>query len=156
MTTLSLILPEIGKPDKTEDPKLNTALTTVQTWANGGIGTSNLEAGLLAGSWEAPSLGAKVEESAAGQTVRCRKENGGAIVRLRGAAKVRSGQTLSIGETVLTLPVGFRPPALVQCVAVTSATATSFSIATSGVVTLAASTAATVEIALDNITFNIT
>jgi hypothetical protein len=43
MSLLSLILPEIGLPDKTQDPKIVTAFSTIQTWANGEIGTANLE-----------------------------------------------------------------------------------------------------------------
>lgn len=41
MTELSLTLPIINKPDKTEDPKINTALTAIQTWANGNVDSSN-------------------------------------------------------------------------------------------------------------------
>lgn len=50
MTTLSLVLPVIGQPDSTEDPKLNTALTAIQTWANGNIDATNL-ASAIAGAW---------------------------------------------------------------------------------------------------------
>lgn len=46
MTQLSLTLPEIGKPDKTEDVKLNTALTQIQTWGNGNIDEANLSSSL--------------------------------------------------------------------------------------------------------------
>lgn len=45
MTSLSLILPEIGVPDVTEDPKIVTAFSTIQTWANGNIDSANLKAG---------------------------------------------------------------------------------------------------------------
>lgn len=44
MTQLALVLPVIGQPDSTEDPKLNTALTTIQSWANGNVDSSNLTA----------------------------------------------------------------------------------------------------------------
>ncbi len=44
MSELSLVLPEIGKPDTTEDPKIVTAFTAVQTWANGNVGTTNIAA----------------------------------------------------------------------------------------------------------------
>ncbi len=43
MSELSLVLPEIGKADRTEDPKIVTAFTQVQTWANGNIGGVNVE-----------------------------------------------------------------------------------------------------------------
>lgn len=42
MSVLSLILPTIGQPDSTEDPKINTALTAIQTWANGNIDLTNM------------------------------------------------------------------------------------------------------------------
>jgi len=44
MTEVSLVLPEIGKPDKTQDPRINTAFTAIQTWANGNVDSSNLKA----------------------------------------------------------------------------------------------------------------
>lgn len=44
MTQLSLILPEIGSPSKTEDPKTDNAFIAVQTWANGNIDATNLKA----------------------------------------------------------------------------------------------------------------
>ncbi len=43
MSELSLVLPEIGKPDTTEDPKIVTAFTAIQTFANGNIGGVNVE-----------------------------------------------------------------------------------------------------------------
>ena len=45
MTALSIELPAIGQPDKTQDPKINTAFTAVQTWANGNIGDTNIASG---------------------------------------------------------------------------------------------------------------
>lgn len=45
MTSLSLVLPEIGVPDLTEDPKIVTAFSTIQVWANGNIDSTNLKAG---------------------------------------------------------------------------------------------------------------
>lgn len=47
MSVLNLILPTVGQPDSTEDPKINTALTAVQAWANGNIDSSNLSLGTL-------------------------------------------------------------------------------------------------------------
>ncbi len=43
MSLINLVLPEINKPDKTEDPKVTTALTTLQSWANGNIDSTNLK-----------------------------------------------------------------------------------------------------------------
>jgi hypothetical protein len=47
MTELSLVLPTIGQPDSTEDPKLNTALTKIQVWANGEVDGTNLKANTI-------------------------------------------------------------------------------------------------------------
>ncbi len=44
MTQLSLILPEIGSPSKTEDPKTDNAFIAIQAWANGNIDATNLKA----------------------------------------------------------------------------------------------------------------
>lgn len=41
MTELSLTLPELGKPDKTQDPKIVTALTTIQNLINGNLDITN-------------------------------------------------------------------------------------------------------------------
>lgn len=46
MSELSLVLPEVNKPDKTEDPKIVTAFTQIQTWANGNIGAVNVDSTL--------------------------------------------------------------------------------------------------------------
>lgn len=67
MSILSLILPEIGKPDFTEDPKVNTALTTIETWANGEIdGTNNIKAeGITTASIKGEAVTtAKIKEEA--------------------------------------------------------------------------------------------
>lgn len=44
MSLLSLVLPVVGQPSSTEDPKTDTAFTTIQTWANGNIDGTNLSA----------------------------------------------------------------------------------------------------------------
>jgi hypothetical protein len=49
MTTVSLILPEVGKPDSTQDPRIVTAFTTLQTWANGNVDSTNLSKGAVNG-----------------------------------------------------------------------------------------------------------
>jgi hypothetical protein len=48
MGTISLPLPVVGSPDATEEPKIPSALSTIETWANGNIDTTNLSAALLA------------------------------------------------------------------------------------------------------------
>ncbi len=42
MGLLSLILPIVGQPDKTEDVKIPNALAAIQSWANGGIDATNI------------------------------------------------------------------------------------------------------------------
>jgi hypothetical protein len=56
MTLLSLVLPILRQPDKTEDPKINTALTTMQNWANGNIDSSNIKPESLGGASFAKGL----------------------------------------------------------------------------------------------------
>ena len=52
MGKLTLIKPEVGKPDSTEDVKVVNALTAIEAWANelvengGGIPESELSAAL--------------------------------------------------------------------------------------------------------------
>jgi hypothetical protein len=43
MSKLTIVKPEIGKPDASEDPKLINALTAIETWANGQIDSTNLK-----------------------------------------------------------------------------------------------------------------
>ncbi len=49
MTQISLETPEIGKPDKTEDQKIITCFTTVQTAINGNLDSTNLKPGSVTG-----------------------------------------------------------------------------------------------------------
>jgi hypothetical protein len=152
MTTLSLILPEIGKPDHTQDPKIVTALTEIQTWGNGNIGTANLETHLLAGAWEAVTLGAKIEEETALQTIRARSILGGAAVELRGAAKVKAGEELKLTETLLTLPAGLRPPATVEPLSAS----VGIKIPTTGIATCSVALPSANVLFLDGVHFNLT
>lgn len=46
MGTISLSVPQTGQPNSTEDPKIATDFTTLQTWANGNIDGSNVAATL--------------------------------------------------------------------------------------------------------------
>lgn len=63
-----------------------------------------------AGAWVKLTLGAKIE-TAGLQTPSARIENGGASVRLKGAVKVKAGQTLTAGEGVFAPPPVYYPPA---------------------------------------------
>lgn len=83
------------------------------------IVTANIETtiGLFSSSvpavsaWTAVTLGAKLESPVveAFRTAMVRTENNGATARIRGLVKVKAGETLATGETLMTLPVGFRP-----------------------------------------------
>lgn len=42
MSVLTIVKPEIGKPDLTQDPKIVNALTAIENWANGNISSENL------------------------------------------------------------------------------------------------------------------
>ena len=106
--------------------------------------------------WVKPeSLGAKVEENAA-KLDGIRLESNQSVARLRGALKVKAGESLTAGETLCTLPVGYRPAHAQQidCVDGT-ATGIKLLIATTGVVTLGSNVAEAVEVFLDGQTFPI-
>jgi hypothetical protein len=45
VSLLTFNVPAIGQPDKTEDPKIANALTTILAWANGEIDSTNLASG---------------------------------------------------------------------------------------------------------------
>jgi hypothetical protein len=156
MTTLSVELPTVGLPDKTQDVRINTALTAIQTWGNGNVGTVNLETGLLAGSWEALVRGAKIEANATYQTPGSRKELGAASVRLRGVLAVKAGQKLEAGETLATLAVGQRPPATEGFTVFASGAAQALTITAAGVMTLSANVEAAQNVFLGGISFNLT
>lgn len=103
------------------------------------------------GSWMPLALGAKVEEAAGLQTLRARTENLGASARMRGAAKVKAGEELKGGETLLTLPPSLRPPGTVKEVTNQEITITS-----AGVVSVTANLPAASVVLLDNLSFNLT
>lgn len=44
MGTISLSTPIVGQPNSTEDPKIASALSTIQAWANGNIDSANVSA----------------------------------------------------------------------------------------------------------------
>lgn len=104
--------------------------------------------------WVKPeSLGAKVEENAA-KLDGLRLESNQSVCRLRGAVKIKSGEKLELTETLMTLPVGYRPTHAQAIDAVQgTATGNKLLIATTGVVTLSVAVAETVEVFLDGATF---
>lgn len=83
-----------------------------QKGATGAIGPEG-----KAGVWTAITFGAKMKEAVGAQVPKVRTESGGAVGRLAGVAAVKTGEELKETETILTVPVGFRPPASVQFVA---------------------------------------
>ncbi len=56
MTQISLETPEIGKPDKTEDPKIITCFTTIQTAINGNLDSTNLKPASVTGESLDPTV----------------------------------------------------------------------------------------------------
>lgn len=42
MSLLSFNVPEVGQPDKTQDPKIANAFTQILAWANGEVDSTNL------------------------------------------------------------------------------------------------------------------
>ena len=156
MGTITLELPTLGQPDKTQDVKINTAFTTVQTVINGNLGAPNLESELLTGKWESIFvLGAKVEAAATYQTLRGRKESGAASVRLRGAIAVKAGEELKASETLATLAVGYRPPATEGFSIFAGGIAQALTITAAGVMTLSGAVKAAENVFLGGITFNL-
>lgn len=180
MSKLSIVKPEISKPDFTEDPKIVNALTAIENWANGLLGPegaitngaieketieeSRLSAALIkrlgeavtVGVWTKVTFGAKVEQGGVSQAVGVRAELGLNVARLRGNTKIKSGEELKTGETLFTLPVGFRPPGNVE-ISVNPGTLQVINIATTGVVTLPGhALTSTTTLSLDGITFNLT
>jgi hypothetical protein len=106
-----------------------------------------------AGEWVEPTMSAKVENAAGSQTVRARAELGGNVCRLRGVAKIKSGEELKTGETLFTLPEGLRPPGHVD---LTLAGSVILEIATTGVAILSATKTSAQTIIMDGFTFNLT
>ena len=117
--------------------------------------TNNFEQ-LEPGVWTETALGAKVEEAAGWQTVRVRREQVGSTARLRGVLAVKAGQELVAGETVLTLPVGFRPPLKIRMAIVVEAGDVRTEITAAGVMVLNENIKETRAIYLDGLTWNLT
>jgi len=111
------------------------------------------------GPWTAPEsyLSANIGEAAGYLTVGVRQESGGAVARLRGCYKVLSGKSVVNGDTLMTLPVAFRPSADVNVAAPVGFGAAQIVISTGGAVTWEGAEAKAGElIGLDGITFSLT
>jgi hypothetical protein len=112
-----------------------------------------IEALVATSTWTAlEAVSAKLEATAGFQTVRCRMESVGAVVRLRGVLTVKAGEKLVGGEAVATLPLAFRPAVAVEF---TTAHGT-LKIETSGVIKLSEEVLAAGTIFLDGVTWNLT
>lgn len=163
MGTISLSIPQTGQPNSTEDPKIATDFTTIQTWANGNIDVSNLSSAaqttLLGGSWQSLTLGTNIGAFGAGTfSPQARLEND--IVRLRGQAT----NTVSKASGFLwaTLPVGLRPSSQVDLCVMVAANpilVCDLTIATNGQMTVGVSGSGTVGsnsiLLLDGLTFTV-
>lgn len=107
------------------------------------------------GAWTALTLGAKIEAGTTiGQTPRVRAEQGDTSARLRGSLVVQSGQELKGGETLATLPVGFRPPATI--VLPQQGTAGFPLVASTGEIEMTGNVPSKGTVFLDGLTFNLT
>lgn len=117
--------------------------------------TEELEAIIAAVSpteWAAmTSLGAKVEKNAA-KLEGIRTESNQAVARLRGALKVKAGETLAAGETLCTLPYHPEHAQQIDCVQ-GAQVPNKLLIATDGKVTLSANVLEGVEVFFDSTTF---
>lgn len=71
MSLLSFLVPELKKPDKTEDPKIANALTAILAWANGNIDAANFAAAFKDGEAATEclrTLGTGSKQAAPGST----------------------------------------------------------------------------------------
>jgi hypothetical protein len=107
------------------------------------------------GAWTPLELGAGVEANtttpAGLNTPRCRTEDAGTVVRLRGGLKAAA---LKIGERLFTLPVGFRPPAVIFLPAATiNAGGNHMTITAAGVASMDNENG---QVYLDGLTFSLT
>jgi hypothetical protein len=115
----------------------------------------------LVGPWVTVGLGSKLEEASSLQTVRVRKEMGGAVARMRGAVKVKPGQKLEAGEGVWLPPSGYSPSGAINtpcfAIATLAITAANMVIPTSGYVFLQSTAVPEgTAIDLDGLTYNLT
>lgn len=100
------------------------------------------------------TLGAKVEAGTRGVLARIEGPSAGQFVRLRGEVLVKNLEELKAGETLLTLPEGFRPANVQEIIAGTGNTATILLvISPTGVITIASVVKEKKSVELDGIDF---
>jgi hypothetical protein len=110
-----------------------------------------------AGPWTAVVLGPKIEARPGIQAPEVRTELHAASARVRGGFQAKAAENLAIGETLFTLPVGFRPPALIEITQTSTAGVVLIvKIAATGVVTLSKELKAGEAVLFDGETFNLT
>jgi hypothetical protein len=66
------------------------------------------------GEWKSLLLSSKIEQRSEYYKISARTESSGSIVRLRGNAIVKTGETIKAGNTVVTLPIEYAPKSFVQ------------------------------------------
>lgn len=108
MGLLSYLVPELNKPDKTEDPKIANALTAILAWANGEVDASNFATAYKDGAINVAclrTLGTGAQQAAPGNT---------SLQTTVAGLKLQAGRTslgvlppaFSTGEIALPTPWG--------------------------------------------------
>jgi hypothetical protein len=135
VSSISLSLPELGQPDKTQDPKIINAFNAITAVVNGNLDAGNFAAaykdGVVANAslrtlgtgpqqaapgnlvivktWTTPSLGANwSSQVTGGQLAGYRLSTDSTMVELKGEMRNQDGSQ-GQGESMFTLPAGFRP-----------------------------------------------
>lgn len=113
MSLLSLVLPIAGQADSTEDVKVTSALTAIQTWANGNVDATNLANAVTAAY--TPVLTGSVSNPVIGNgTLAGHSFAIGTTVLVRIYLAIGSTTTLGSGNWALTLPVAAKSDASTQ------------------------------------------
>lgn len=98
MGKVTLNYPIIGQKDSTEEPKVTAALKVLEEWANGKVGTENIEAGTVTEAMLTAAVQAKLGGTVFGLTKKEAKET--SVTGVSGELIVFTGN----GSYTLTLP----------------------------------------------------
>lgn len=109
-----------------------------------------------AGAWKALTLSTKVAQRAGYLAAEVRTEQGAATARLRGQLEVKSGEELSAGATIATLPEACRPADPIELATWFTGVAGLLSISHAGVLSYGSALAAGKIIRLDGLTWSLT
>lgn len=74
MSRISLIKPVVGQPSKTEDPKVTTALTEIESVINGNLDATNITESTLSEALLTPAVKTLINAKASGFTVAIKNE----------------------------------------------------------------------------------